>query len=521
MRHSVFSVLALVSVSSVLACSSAPETLAPLAADGGPTAVGSNASPGPVGADGGPSVPQGKPAEPPAEPTKAEQITEQFGIFVAKDGSASAPGTRAEPLSSLTDAMAKAKAAKKRVFVCEGIYEESLELESGVSIVGGLDCATATWKLTEKRSVLKSPVSPAIHAVSITVPTRIDNFDIEAPDATDASGSSVAVLAVDSNALTFAKGSIQAGSAMKGDDGVEGEQLTFRIERAAQPGAPARQCLDSVTQSFCPPTPQVGGLGGMRSCLRPSGQVAMTSEGGAGGLGGIYRRLGGAFPTWSVDNGIGSTDGAMGIPSAAGINGTNGVSAGVGTVSAAGYVAADGTNGTSGTAGRSGRGGNGMAPLMSAEVGSRYWGSAGAGGGPGGCPGLVGMAGKGGGASFGVLGLRSPIRFDGMLVASASGGAGGRGTFGSLPTEGGLGADIPVAGDTNRAEWGGTGGHSGISGNGAGGPSIAISHQGGAPILTQTNTKVGAGGAGVEARSQGGKTIPASPTGASEGVKAL
>jgi hypothetical protein len=115
------------------------------------------------------------------------------------------------------------------------------------------------------------------------------------------------------------------------------------------------------------------------------------------------------------------------------------------------------------------------------------------------------------------------VRLDSEIVQAGAGGAGGRGTFGSAATSGSPGANdgSVIMFNPHQSSAGLSGGLAGVSGNGAGGPSIAIAHQGGAPILTQTNTKVGSGGAGVEARSQGGKTIPASPTGASEGVKSF
>ena len=517
MRQSVFAVLALVSVSSVLACSSAPETLAPLSADGGPAPNGSNApgpngAPNPDGADGG--ARQGKPPEPPAPPAKAEEVTEAFGFFVAKSGSAENAGTREAPLASIGDAIVKAKAAKKRVFVCEGTYEENLELENGVSIVGGLDCSTASWKLTEKRSVLKSPVSPAIHAVNVTSPTRIDQFDVEAPDATEASGSSIGVLAVDSNALTFAKGSIKAGVGMKGENGVEGELLTLRPQRNAETGQKGWQ-----TPTPDHPYHQNGGLGAVGQCLHFDGRLFSTQMGDNGGSSGLFYRSGTGVPFAQIDA---PRPPSGGMPASDAVNGANGAT-GVWTAAESGFTPGDGSAGVSGTGGRAGGGGAGSAPTPTGGLG-RWWGDSGPGGGLGGCPGLAGTPGKGGGASLGVLAIRSPVRLDGITIASSAGGAGGSGTFGSAPTPGtGGGDDNPNPFTLNRTKSspGGLGGTSGISGNGAGGPSIAIAHQGGAPILTQSNTKVGAGGAGVEARSQGGKTLPASPAGESEGVKAL
>jgi hypothetical protein len=60
---------------------------------------------------------------------------------------------------------------------------------------------------------------------------------------------------------------------------------------------------------------------------------------------------------------------------------------------------------------------------------------------------------------------------------------------------------------------GGDGGRAGLSGHGAGGPSIAIVHDGAAPKMTATTLVHGAGGDGVPAATQNGLTIGASVSG--------
>lgn len=512
MRHSIFTVLSLVSLSSLVACSGTPDAPAPLGApSSGSSADETGTSNGPGSPDGDP----GKPAEPPAPPPKAEEITEQFGIFVSTEGVAEAAGTRQAPLASITEAIAKAKAAKKRVFVCAGTYEESLQIESGVSIVAGLDCsAPAAWKLSDKHSSLKSPTSPALKATNITSPTRIDNLDIEAPDATEASGSSIGALVVDSNALTFAKSTIKAGVGMKGEDGAEAEQLYIQSDML--PGAPIAATPTGADAGH------VGGAGAKATCYHADGSIFSSSTGGLGGYSGLYSFTSGS---WFPVRANGRLEfAAQGENPGAGLSiveGTAGVSSSGGGYGPSGFTAGDGTAGTSGGAGLPGRGGNGAAPKAASGSGT-WWGSSGGGGGAAGCPGLAGTAGKGGGASLGVLAVRSPVRFESMTVIASTGGAGGRGTFGSNFVAGTPGAD-----DTTQAlvldhsTPGSRGGASGISGNGAGGPSIGIAHVGLAPILTQSNTQSAPGGAGIQARTQGSKTLPASPAGESAGVKAV
>lgn len=526
MRRFVFAALVIGSVSAPLvACGSAAEDVPAIAVDGGtrptpgaPPSPTSSASSAPS-ADAAPPPPSddgGKPAEPPAPPPKADEITEQQGIFVALHGAAGAQGTRQAPLQSIAEAIAKASAdAKGRVFVCEGTYLEAVELANGISLVGGLDCSGPTWKLTDKRSAIESPTSPAIRASGITTPTRVDHFNVSAPDASTPSGSSIGLLAVDSNALTFANGSIRAGSGMKGDDGVEGAQLVaysaFTAEQGVSYGAVPSGEL---------PFPRDGGRGGITQCLFPDMRLFKVANGGNGGPSGVFNRSTSSAEWVAIPGGSFVTRGAV---TPAGANGVNGASSTGGQLGDEGYVPGDGTPGTDGDVGTGGAGGNGQPPPRAAYSGvGRHYGTSGPGGGAGGCPGLAGTAGKGGGASFGAALVRSPVRFDTVVVESANGGAGGRGAVGSNATPGSKGGNDNVfTADETKSYPGGAGGTAGISGSGAGGPSVAIAYQGLAPIQSQTTTRFGIGGAGVDAVTQGGRTLPASPSGAATGTKSL
>ena len=524
MKKSVGSLVALIAVST-LACGGASDAPAPLQGPDGGVATMPSGTQNPSSPDGGPVLPGqdprppssadggGPPPVPPPPPTKPNEITEQFGVFVSTEGQANASGTRAAPLASIEAAIARAKNEnKKKVFVCEGSYAEALTLADGVSIEGRLDCATPDWKLdTSKHVNLASPSSPAIRATNITSATRIDGFQVTAPDATEPSGSSIAVIAVDSNGLTFAGGSLAAGSAMRGADGTDGMQLKMWIAVGAGRGD---EWATAPAVAF---EQRQGGSGQVAACLRPDDSVFAQMVGASGDGSGFFTRASRNDP-WATLNA--RSRGAAPVPSGATTQGVDGTSALAGILGAEGYTPGDGADGTAGSVGRSGKGGapDELPPPNVIEYGKTY-GRSGAGGGAGGCPGLPGTAGKGGGASIALLAIRSPVRLDKVDVSTASGGAGGRGTFGSQPAPGTAGGYDGAA--MMYSSPGEGGGRSGVSGNGAGGPSLAIAYQGGAPVLTQANTTVGAGGAGIEARSQNGKTIPASPAGVSLATQAF
>ncbi len=502
MRKSVLSLVSLFAVSA-FACGGAPDAPAPLqASDGGiapsPTASGSGSTELPDGGqvlpgrDPRPDADAGPTAVPPPPPTKPNEITEQFGVFVSPSGQSNASGTRTAPLASIEAAIERAKNEnKKKVFVCEGSYAETLTLADGVSIEGRLDCSAPDWKLDETKHVdLAAPSSPAIRATNITSATRIDGFRVASPDATTPSGSSIAVLAVDSNGLTFANGMITAGNGMKGDDGVEGEQL-----RQESTASEARGASEAIAACFwfgvrCTNAnkwSRPGASGSSARCLGVDGREVSRSRGGTGASTGAYYRVS-FHDAWvmviaPVPQEPGSGTGADGG------NGANGLE---GSLSEQGYRPGDGTRGSSGEVGRGGDGAAVVGPNGFALGADYWWGRLGGGGGAGGCQGLAGTPGKGGGASIGVLALRSPIQIVDAVVTSASGGQGGAGTLGSDPTPGlSTGETQGVAGNAMN---GSRGGVPGVSGHGAGGPSFAVAHSGASPILTGTRASVGAGG---------------------------
>jgi hypothetical protein len=452
-------------------------------------------------------------------------LDETLGVFVAPDGSPTAAGTRALPVSTIAKGVEIAKKSGKRVYVCEGTYREAIVIEDGISMVGGLDCSSPTWAIGNGRSRVESPSSPAITAKGISKTTRFERFDVIAPDASEPSGSSIALFATDAASLTIATSRIEAGNGANGEDGAPAVQLvqTGNVDGTAGRGA-IDYCFDKRGFNCAAnPTPYPGGNGGTSIC---SGAAGFDGEGGGkGGTGGIYESMppSGAHltvyweafdfnPTYLARSGEQRTGGVA-------ANGSDGASAaGQGSFSKEGFVPKHGTRGTNGSPGKAGSGGNGAAPAVSAENQNVWYGNSGSGGGAGGCPGLAGGEGKGGGASIAAYLVDSAMTFDGVELLAKNGGNGGKGTFGSKPTAGGAGGPLVnnIAGTS--AKPGTAGGDAGSSGSGAGGSSLGIVHTGGAPNLVGTTPKAGKAGSGVAAQSAYGKTIPASASGVANDV---
>lgn len=494
-------------------------------------------------------------------------VDEAFGVFVVANAAAGGDGTRAKPFAALAGAITAAKAAKKRVYACAGTYAEAIEIQNGVSMFGNFECASNVWTVSAQHATVKPATSPAARATGITVPTRIEGIDFTAPDfgglAADVSQtakSSIGLLASNATALSYVGGTIHAGSAQRGADGVAGVAV---VQTAEVSGYAALEkglsCAGPPLNRFCQayPITDDGGSGGGASACRTSdaSTVDPALGGGPGGQGGHGSRWGyvdapvpgqpgqtarlwlkgtppgaGQPVSGSALTAAGGAAGAgttlnAGSPGAVVAAGTNGASGTVlGSLTAAGVAASDGAPGVMGRPGQGGGGGGGYdtaggdvlaaaqstaqsASVPFPDVGS---GATGSGGGAGGCAGVKGAGGRGGGSSVAVVSLDSAVRFELATLETGVGGTGGRGGVGSVGTAGGAG------GSTVHANPGGAGsaGSAGSSGgSGRGGHSIAVAYTGVLPTITNPTYRLGAAGAGAPAFTSPTGTVAASLAG--------
>lgn len=468
--------------------------------------------------DSDPSKRAEEPAPPaplPGTPTE-DMLTEQYGVFVSATGKPDADGSRANPLSTIAKGIEQGKRTSKHVYVCEGTFNESIILERGISVIGGLDCSAPIWKKTSKATRINAPTSPAMKATNIDIATRVESLEVYAPNGTAAAPTSIGLHAKAAPALVIAASKIVAGRAAAGADGTEGLQLTLGPAANGQAGTAWRYV---VNDNYAV---QNGGAGGVGQCLGAAGHDG--ESGGEGGAGGSFTCPGNSSQYFTTE--------AFGLvivfkpgpgqhrSGAAGAAGANGLSANAGALTAEGFSPGNGGVGSHGRPGAGGAGSAGEEGLNAGCNGPWVSGSA-AGGGAGGCPGLAGTAGTGGGASIGVLAASSiGLTIEASEVSASDGGAGGVGTFGSSATVGGQ------SGPGRPSYPGGNGGASGVSGSGAGGPSYAIAHTNG-EVKVSSNSRLshGRGGAGVPARTvtQLGttKTIAASAAGDAKDVQAF
>jgi hypothetical protein len=486
------------------------------------------ADPGPsMGADDGGTLPEGAP--PPVIGTPANnELTNEFGVFVSTTAAAGGDGTIEHPFATISAGIDRVKDLKLRVYVCAGTYKESLTLVNAVSVIGALSCDGGVWATGGARAVLEAPTTPAIRAKDIALTTRFEGFDVTAPAGTAMSPSSIALIAQNASMLTFANTKLSSAKAFDGVDGADATQLTAGTTLTGKNGLPFNTLLANPMTG---PVPQLGQAGGVGSCVGAPGHDG--ENGKQGGTGAVeictaFTHIATGIKDWHWDfyvrNGAicNRSDGVPGT-SAAGNAGPDGASATTyGSFTPEGYSPLDGTAGADGAPGHGGSGGN-AAPTTagvlcgSANEGKIIYDASGGGGGAGGCPGLAGKPGGGGGASIAALVFASPgLSVTTCELVAGDGGKGGKGAFPSSPTPGGSPGGAPT--DTTSAVAGTSGGTAGFSGNGAGGPSVALAYTGGDLVVAQdTHLTPGTAGAGVAARTNAttNVTIPASPAGPS------
>jgi hypothetical protein len=434
------------------------------------------------------------------------------GVFVSTSGNDGSAGTKAEPVKTLEEAIARAAEKGTAVYACAEEFAEAAEVPAGVAIFGGLDCASGwTWIGGMK----KTTVAPGVEAIPLRLTsgegtTRIEDVVARAADAQAPGGSSIAVL-VDGAKAELARCELVAGN---GADGAKGEDAPGAAPMQAPSGnSGSVACSDldgmgepdatlpggALVENQCGAEAlSIGGRGGDGNVSIGGGGDDGTPLSSGNGTGGA----GESTDTWNCN--VGATNGGAG----AGDNGTPGdaglAASGLGALSSTGYVGASGGAGTSGKPGQGGGGGGGAKGGSLLCGGVPGAGASGGSGGAGGCGGLPGQGGGAGGASIALASVQATVTLKDCTLTAGSGGKGGAGgalqpgALGGLPGQGGAGANGSNPGcDGGR---GGKGGNGGPGGGGLGGHSLAIAFRG-TPVTQQgkmvlTPGAAGAGGPG-------------------------
>ena len=434
---------------------------------------------GRVDGNGGPDVvPAGcDPTKPPKESPAC--VTDDFGVFVSPAGKDGAPGTKADPVRSIAEAVNK---GKRRVYVCDGAYEVAVELTAPVAIFGGLTCG---WVASDtSRPKLAPPRGPALRVTKVNGAVSVEDLDIVgSADPNTPGDSAIAAFVSESTTVTFRRVNFTAGAGTGGSKGAS--KFNYTGATATAGGA------TNTTAAGAGP-----------SCTCGDGSTSKGGSGAAGSGAGIGD--GAATPAVGVPNAgtSGTNTCTDGQPGSNGLATLGGTAAG-----AAGALGAQrwdsSATGLKGGNGNPGQGGGGGGAKSTLNIG-------GGGGSCGGCGGAGGDPGTNGGSSIALLSFNSTVTVDGGTLVSGGAGAGGAGGDGQDGQSGGaLGAGA-CNGGSGASGAGGSGG-----GGGAGGHSVPVAFVGtdprvlGAPLTPGTKGAVGSGGkAGAGAGNAGNSGTP-------------
>jgi hypothetical protein len=390
------------------------------------------------------------------------------------------------------------------VLVAEGTYNETVNLDSGVSLYGGYDDQSWERDIFLNETVIAGTDFRTVIAINLTEAVEVDGFTIRGLSYTEDSQSTYAVWVRDTpeGLLLIDYCTIQAGDAGHGIDGANG--LSGEDGGNGANGA-SNGNGGAAGASGCGAT---GGTGG-------DGTGCPSTAGGNGLAGGDPTATGvGGAPGASQcgsdcdDNG---TNAAPGNGGGVGVNGVGGTT----SMDNDGEFGGDGLwvwpNGMPATRGNHGGGGGGGG-AGGFDVDSGVFcvfdsgngiGGGGGGGGAGGCGGEPGGTGEAGGGSFCVVAVNSSIEVsntDMFLGAGGNGGQGGNGGDGGIPgTAGGGASGTDNGGEPGNGAAGAAGGGGGGGGGGnggCGGSSVGIVTVGGSAVAV-ANVSFTGGAAGA------------------------
>lgn len=438
---------------------------------------------------------------------EASAVEDRCGVFVAASGDDASTGTKEAPVKTLSEAIARAANKGGAVYACAEEFAEALEVPAGVTIFGGLDCASGWRWIGEEQ---KTIVAPGVEAIPLTLArgegtTRLEDVEARAPDAQAKGGSSIAVLA-DGATAELARCALVAGNAA---DGADGDNAPSEAPERARSGSDGVDACSDLDGTEGPDTTLAGGAQVVNEC---GGELSIGGRGGDGNVsnggdgsstqasaetsrGGIGEPPGGS---WDC---AGEEPNGRGDDGVSGPSGTPGAGAsGNGTLSASGYTGVPGGDGTPGKPGQGGGGGGGAkgGPVCTGGVSGA--GASGGSGGAGGCGGLAGRGGAPGGASIALASVDASVTLIDCTLTAGRGGNGGKGGNlqpGGLGGNGGTGGT--GVGGTNpgcAGGQGGKGGNGGPGGGGLGGPSLAIAFRG-TPVVQQGQTSLTPGAPGT------------------------
>ena len=430
-------------------------------------------------------------------------------VYVEASSLQGGDGKMSNPYSSIKDALEGATPGQILVLSNARPYAETVNLKSGVHLLGGIKREGLIWQADQDTRSSISPdasqaasLGAAVMAKDLPEKTVLLAVAIAAPDSDGVNGFSpvVGLMARNSPDLAVLDSLVSSGAGHAGANGADG--MPGADGGNGVKGANGRECWDrnrfyqkyygtpELPFDYMTPHPAYG-FGyfpiPMTHYLRLDFSLGGTSmcgvSGGQGGLGGCVKPYFDGSPAsdefilpeagkggLGVNGGVGGTGNFMEVttPAPNGEDGRNGLvgqaaqaakASGTWKVNAMDKLVwvsdGDGSDGNEGLSGGGGGGGGGQKYLFDRSNGPGIlddyysWGPSGGGGGAGGCGGGGGGGGKSGGASFGIVLSKSSVDLRGTKVQAGLGGTGGNGGEGAIGGGGGRGA----TGGTTTLVW--------------------------------------------------------------------
>ena len=413
------------------------------------------------------------------------------------------------------------EAARSKVLVADGLYNEAVTMAIGRSLLGGYRADTWERHLATTNTILQGVSSVLNHdrtviASGIVAPTLFEGFVVRGALNTKTSGNSYAIYVSGSNAnLQIRDNVIQAGRGGPGSGGGAGLNGGAGANGGGRESSPANYDARIATGAgFCDASNNrtlinggvtncgadvvSGGDGGGVRCAPAtnltelSGLDGAVGEPGAGAGGGGAGTGGDAGDDSRLENsGLNcvipflSTEGLNGNAGVAGAHAVfaTGCLSPAGSVSAGHWAAGAAQDGiaasNAGGGGGGGAGGGSFCFGPDCSTLKDRLGGHGGGGGAGGCGGKGGGKGASAGGVFGIFvsGGSAPV-IERNVIVKGEGGMGGAGGMGGTGGAGGLGGaggnGMFCAGAGGKGGAGGMGGHGSGGGGGCGGSSFGI-----------------------------------------------
>ena len=272
-------------------------------------------------------------------PTEGVAIPETCGVFV-KSG-ATGNGSQASPFGTVVEASTSLGGAKA-IYVCGGdVFAGSVQLAGGVSIFGGLDCASWEYSNSAAHPKIEGDADMPALKIAGVGDSALLSIDIESPNAVAPGASSIAVV-VSETTLNVEQASISARNGAVGVIGAPQTKTTIPAAAIGKNGTDGCKGGAGVIGG--------GGGGGQQTCQ------AISVNGGLGGSGTVDPDGGNGNPGKPTPNpggtsGIGEmtgscTNGGDGQPGPSGSPGL-GADAELGILSETGYLGPAGGAGLS------------------------------------------------------------------------------------------------------------------------------------------------------------------------------